>query len=60
MADKYIVRNAQYRRGGLNKRERRNERKNAEMDAKKNALRAYDIQKGVFVLVSNLPKSEPS
>jgi hypothetical protein len=29
------------------------------MDAKKNALRAEDIQKGVFVPVSNLPKKEP-
>ena len=28
MADKCVVRNAQYRRGGLNKRERHNERKN--------------------------------
>lgn len=30
MADKCVVRNAQYRRGGLNKRERHNERKNAD------------------------------
>jgi hypothetical protein len=30
MADKSVVRNAQYRRGGLNKRERHNERKNAD------------------------------
>jgi hypothetical protein len=29
------------------------------MDAKKNALRAEDIQKGVFVPVSSLPKKEP-
>jgi hypothetical protein len=29
------------------------------MDAKKNALRAEDIQKGVFVPVGNLPKKEP-
>jgi ribosomal protein S12 len=33
--------------------------KKAEMDAKKNALRAEDIQKGVFVPVSSLPKKEP-
>ena len=30
MADKCVVRNARYRRGGLNKRERHNERKNAD------------------------------
>lgn len=30
MANKCVVRNAQYRRGGLNKRERHNERKNAD------------------------------
>ncbi|MFP3156571.1 plasmid recombination protein [Lachnospiraceae bacterium ZAX-1] len=30
MADKSVVRNAQYRRGGLNKREWHNERKNAD------------------------------
>jgi len=29
MTEKCVVRNAQYRRGGLNKRERHNERKNA-------------------------------
>jgi hypothetical protein len=29
------------------------------MDAKKNALRAEDIAKGVFVPVSALPKKEP-
>jgi hypothetical protein len=33
--------------------------KKAEMDAKKNALRAEDISKGVFVPVSSLPKQEP-
>ena len=33
--------------------------KKAEMDAKKNALRAEDTAKGVFVLVSHLPKAEP-
>jgi len=33
--------------------------KKAEMDAKKNALRADDIAKGVFVPVSTLPKKEP-
>ncbi len=35
-------------------------KKKAEMDAKKSALRAEDISKGVFVPVSNLPKSEPT
>jgi len=30
MADRCVVRNAQYRRGGLNKREWHNERKNAD------------------------------
>jgi len=34
-------------------------KKKAEMDAKKNALRAEDIAKGVFIPVSTLPKSEP-
>jgi ribosomal protein S12 len=29
------------------------------MDKKKNALRAEDIAKGVFVPVSSLPKKEP-
>jgi hypothetical protein len=33
--------------------------KKAAMDAKKNALRTEDIQKGVFVPVSNLPEKEP-
>ena len=33
--------------------------KKAEMDAKKNALRAEDIAKGVFVPVSSLPTKEP-
>lgn len=33
--------------------------KKAEMDAKKAAIRAEDIQKGVFVPVSHLPKVEP-
>jgi site-specific DNA recombinase len=33
--------------------------KKAEMDAKKNALRAEDISKGVFVPVGSLPKNEP-
>ncbi|MCL2815753.1 MAG: hypothetical protein FWD23_14240 [Oscillospiraceae bacterium] len=32
-------------------------KKKAAMDAKKNALRAEDIAKGVFVPVSHLPKS---
>jgi hypothetical protein len=34
-------------------------KKKAAMDAKKNALRAENIDKGVFVPVSNLPKKEP-
>jgi hypothetical protein len=34
-------------------------KKKAAMDAKKDALRAEDIVKGVFVPVSHLPKSEP-
>lgn len=34
--------------------------KKAEMDAKKAAISAEDIQKGVFVPVSHLPKSEPA
>ena len=34
-------------------------KKKAEMDAKNNALRAEDVAKGVFVLVSNMPKLEP-
>ena len=29
------------------------------MDAKKNALRAEDVAKGVFVPVSSMPKLEP-
>ena len=33
--------------------------KKAEMDAKKNALRAEDIAKGVFIPVSAMPKKEP-
>lgn len=33
--------------------------KKAEMDAKKAAIRAEDISKGVFVPVSHLPKAEP-
>ena len=33
--------------------------KKAEMDAKKNALRAEDVARGVFVPVSNIPKLEP-
>ena len=33
--------------------------KKAEMDAKKNALRAEDISKGVFIPVSSMPKAEP-
>ena len=35
------------------------ERKKAEMDAKKAAIRAEDIAKGVFVPVSSLPQKEP-
>ena len=34
-------------------------KKKAEMNAKKNALRAEDIAKGVFIPVSNMPKLEP-
>ena len=34
--------------------------KKAEMDAKKEAIRAEDIAKGVFVPVSSLPKNEPA
>jgi hypothetical protein len=34
-------------------------KKKAAMDAKKNALRAEDVAKGVFVPVSALPKKEP-
>jgi hypothetical protein len=34
-------------------------KKKAVMDAKKNALRAEDIAKGVFIPVSTLPKKEP-
>ena len=33
--------------------------KKAEIDAKKNAIRAEDIARGVFIPVSNLPKREP-
>jgi hypothetical protein len=33
--------------------------KKAEMDEKKNALRAEDMDKGVFVPVSAMPKKEP-
>ena len=33
--------------------------KKAEMDAKKNALRAEDIAKGVFIPVNAMPKAEP-
>jgi len=33
-------------------------KKKAAMDAKKNALRAEDITKGVFVSVNHLPKKE--
>ena len=34
-------------------------KKKTAMDAKKNALRAEDIAKGVFVPVSTMPKKEP-
>jgi len=34
-------------------------KKKAEMDAKKNAIRAEDMTKGMFVPVSHLPKQEP-
>jgi hypothetical protein len=39
--------------------ERTKAKKKAEMDAKKIALRAEDVSKGVFIPVSNLLKSEP-
>lgn len=39
--------------------ERTKAKKKAEMDAKKNALRAEDVAKGVFIPVSNMPKLEP-
>jgi len=39
--------------------ERTKAKKKMEMDAKKNALRAEDIVKGVFVPVCTLPKVEP-
>ena len=34
-------------------------KKKAQMDAKKNALRAEDVANGVFVPVGALPKAEP-
>jgi len=34
-------------------------KKKAAMDAKKNAIRAEDMAKGVYVPVSHLPKQEP-
>ena len=39
--------------------ERTKAKKKAEMDAKKNALRAEDVAKGVFIPVSSMPKLEP-
>jgi len=39
--------------------ERVRAKKKAELDAKKDALRAEDIANGVFVPVSNLPLLEP-
>jgi len=39
--------------------ERTKAKKKAEIDAKKNALRAEDVAKGVFIPVSNMPKLEP-
>jgi len=39
--------------------ERTKAKKKAEMDTRKNALRAADISKGVFVLGNNLQKNEP-
>jgi hypothetical protein len=39
--------------------ERTKAKKKAAMDAKKNALRAEDMSKGVFVPVGSLPKNEP-
>ena len=34
-------------------------RKKAEMDAKKNAIRAEDMEKGVFTRIKDMPKQEP-
>ena len=34
-------------------------KKKAEMDAKKNAIRAEDVARGVFIPVSSMPKMEP-
>ena len=39
--------------------ERGKAKKKAELDAKKNALRAEDISKGVFIPVGSMPKAEP-
>ena len=39
--------------------ERTKAKKKAEMDVKKNALRAEDVAKGVFIPVSSMPKLEP-
>ena len=39
--------------------EKSKDKKKADMDAKKNALRAEDISKGIFIPVKSLPKAEP-
>ena len=35
-------------------------KKKAEIDEKKNALRAEDIQKGVFIRIGDMAKKEPT
>lgn len=40
--------------------ERIKAKKKAEIDEKKNALRAEDIQKGVFIRIGDMPKKEPT
>lgn len=40
--------------------ERTKAKKKAEIDEKKNALRAEDIQKGVFIRIGDMPKKEPT
>ena len=56
-ADPYLKRKA----SGAQKRyeDKIKERKKAEIEAKKAAIRAEDIAKGVFVPVSSLPQREP-
>ena len=40
--------------------ERTKTKKKAEIDEKKNALRAEDIQKGVFIRIGDMAKKEPT